>query len=55
MEPAISHDFTGRLTRFKNKTLIKFIRTKEDSIFRVCDIYAMKLLIRLRLNVTHFK
>ena len=34
---------------------MKFIRTKEDSIFRVSDIYDMKLLIRLSLNVIHFK
>ena len=35
------------------KTLIKIIRTKENSVFGVSDIYGIKLLTRLRLNFSH--
>ena len=35
------------------KTLIKVIRTKENPIFGVSDIYAIKVLTRLRLNFSH--
>ena len=38
----------------KQKTLIKVIRTKENSVFGVSDIYGIKLLTRLRLNFSHF-
>ena len=33
--------------------LIKIIRTKENSVFGVSDIYSIKLLIHLRLNLSH--
>ena len=36
-----------------NKTRIKIIRTKENSIFGISDIYGVKLLTRLRLNFSH--
>ena len=35
------------------KTLMKVIRTKENSVFEVSDIYGIKLLTRLRLNFSH--
>ena len=38
--------------KFK-KTLIKFNRTKANSIFGDSDIYGIKLLARLRLNFSH--
>ena len=40
------------IKKFK-KTLIKVIRTKENFIFGVSDIYGIKLLTRLRLNFSH--
>ena len=40
------------IKKFK-KTLIKIIRTKENSVFGVSDIYGIKLLTRLRLNFSH--
>ena len=33
--------------------LIKVIRTKENSVFGVSDIYGIKLLTHLRLNFSH--
>ena len=33
--------------------MIKVIRTKENSVFGVSDIYGIKLLTRLRLNFSH--
>ena len=35
------------------KTLIKVIRTKENPIFGVSDIYGIKVLTRLRFNFSH--
>ena len=40
------------IKKFK-KTLIKIIRTKENSVFGVSDIYDVKLLTWLRLNFSH--
>ena len=40
------------IEKFK-KGLIKIIRTKENSVFGVSDIYGIKLLTRLRLNFSH--
>ena len=40
------------IKKFK-KTLMKIIRTKENSVFGVSDIYGIKLLTRLRLNFSH--
>ena len=40
------------IKKFK-KTLIKIIRTKENSVFGVSDIYGIKLLTRFRLNFSH--
>ena len=40
------------IEKFK-KALIKIIRTKENSVFGVSDIYGIKLLTRLRLNFSH--
>ena len=40
------------IKKFK-KTLIKVIRTKENSVFGVSDIYGTKLLTRLKLNFSH--
>ena len=37
----------------EKKTRIKFIRTKENSVFEVSDIYVIKLLTRLMLNFCH--
>ena len=37
----------------KKKMLIKIIRTKENSVFGVSDIYSVKLLTHLRLNSSH--
>ena len=44
-----------RLNRLKNSkiTLIKVIRTKENSVLGVSDIYGIKLLTRLKLNFSH--
>ena len=44
-----------RLNRLKNykKTLMKVIRTKENSVLGVSDIYGIKLLTCLRLNFSH--
>ena len=43
----------NRLKNSKRKTLINIIRTNENSIFGVSDIYAIKQLTRLRLNFSH--
>ena len=43
----------NRLKNLKKKTLIKIIRTKENSVFGVADIYGVKRLTRLRLNFSH--
>ena len=40
------------IKKFK-KTLIKVIRTKENSVFGVSSIYGIKLLTHLRLNFSH--
>ena len=40
------------IKKFKN-TLKKVIRTKENSVFAVSDIYDIKLLTHLRLNFSH--
>ena len=40
------------IKKFK-KMLIKIIRTKENSVFGVSDIYGIKLHTRLRLNFSH--
>ena len=44
-----------RLNQIKkfNKTPIKIIRKKGNSVFGVSDIYGIKLLTRLRLNFSH--
>ena len=39
--------------KIKKKTLIKIIRTKENSVFQVSDIYGIKLLTHSRLNFSH--
>ena len=36
-----------------NKTLIKIIRTQENSVFGVSHIHGIKLLTRLRLDFSH--
>ena len=41
------------IKKFKKKSLIKIIRTKENSVFGVSDIYGIKLHTRLRLNFSH--
>ena len=40
------------IKKFK-KTLIRIIRTKENFVFGVSDIYGVKLFTRLRLNFSH--
>ena len=40
------------IKKFK-KTLIRIIRTKENFVFGVSDIYGVKLFTRLRLNFNH--
>ena len=42
----------NRLKKFK-KTLIKSVRTKENSVFGDSNIYGVKLLTRLKLNFSH--
>ena len=40
------------IKKFKKKTLVKVIRTQENSVW-VSDIYGTKVLTRLRLNFSH--
>ena len=40
------------IQKFK-KTLIRFIRTKENSVFGVSDLYGIKVPTRLELNISH--
>ena len=39
--------------KIQKKTLIKFIRTEENSIFWISGIYGIKLLTRLKLSFSH--